>query len=199
MEFHEAELLIDFPEQIIYQELMENEQPVNDRGFENNTRTNIASNLATNKNFSKEFDSDFQREMESAQNLVKDVKKQLSKEIPTIPDLQMPEKTSEGLNPDSIMKNQYSGESNVEYFLKDRYHLRLPIPVYLAHFGGKVKVNIVVDRNGNVTSANPEIGNISNEQILSYAKTAAIRTKFNPDKNAQAQQKGYIIYQFIAQ
>ena len=199
LEFHETELLIDFPGQMITNEVVENELSDNDRVSENNSRTNIASNLAAKNNTNKVFDSDFQNELERAQNLVKDVKRQLSKEIPTVDDLQMPEKTSEGLYPDSIMKKLYSGESNVEYYLKNRYHLRLLIPVYLAQFGGNVKVNIVVDRSGNVISAKPEIGSNSNELLLSYAKTAAVRTKFNADNGAELQQKGYIIYHFVAQ
>ena len=70
--------------------------------------------------------------------------KQLSKEVKDIEEFAMPEETTEGMHPDSIKNTIYSGESNIHYFLEDRYHRRLPIPVYLAQGGGLVVVDIVV-------------------------------------------------------
>ncbi|MDA3879957.1 MAG: hypothetical protein PF436_06175 [Prolixibacteraceae bacterium] len=197
-EFTESEIIIDFPPEF----MMEDQKPQPDNNdFENlNQFTQQQTNVASNRTASQLndfFDEDYQRELEQAQNLAKDVLQQLSKEIPTIDDLKMPEETTENIDPDSIMNKLYSGESNIEYFLEDRYHLRLPIPVYLSHQGGKIKVYIEVDNNGKVISAEPE-GN-SNRLLLSYAKTAALRTRFNavsPSKNIQ---KGYIIYTFVAQ
>jgi len=102
-------------------------------------------------------------------------------------------------NPDDFKDKIYTGESNIEYFLEKRYHIKLPVPVYLAQDGGKVKVEIVVDQMGNVIKAEPVVTPTLSEQILSYAKTAALRTKFNSDTNAPAEQKGYITYTFIPQ
>src|SRR5690606_11407736 len=98
-----------------------------------------------------------------------------------------------------IMKQQYSGDSNVEYYLENRYHLQLPIPVYLAQTGGTVQVNIVVDASGRVLIAEPVIKENISDQLLSYAKTAALRTRFNQLNNSNIKQNGYIIYRFVAQ
>ncbi|MFA9389831.1 MAG: hypothetical protein ACERKD_08480 [Prolixibacteraceae bacterium] len=196
MEFNENEIIIDFPEN-----RLDETPPAPVKTVPNNTigeiKTNIASNRAAD-NAKTILNDDFQQELERAQNLVKDVSKQLSKDIPTIKDLKMPVNKSEGMNPDSILKKLYSGESNVEYFLKDRYHIELPIPVYLTQYGGTVKVNIRVDIKGNVIEANPIVTQNMKEQMLSYAKTAALRTKFNSFSGNQIQE-GYIIYHFIAQ
>lgn len=195
--FHEPEIVIDFPEPVV-EEVQKPEEKTNNEQGERNNRTNVASNRAAEKR-NKIFDKEYLEELAKAQELVKNVSKQLSKDIPTIDDLKMPVEKSEGIDPDSIMKKLYAGDSNVEYFLKDRYHIELPIPVYLSQYGGTVKVNIVVNNNGNVVSAKIPDGQTSNEQLLSYAKTAALRTQFNPANQANAIQNGYIIYHFIAQ
>lgn len=198
-EYKEAEILISFPEEMIQAEKKTNiqdERLHNQSG--NQTKTNIASNKSIDRH-NKIFDDAYQKELQAAQNLVKNVSKQLSKEIPTIDNLQMPEETTEQMNRDSILKKRYNGDSNVEYFLKDRFHVRLPIPVYLSQYGGQVTVNIEVDRSGNVIEANPLISNYTNDQLLSYAKTAALRTKFNPVNTGELKQKGYIKYTFVAQ
>lgn len=199
-EFKETEILIDFPEELIekLQEL-KNESVENETGkYSDNQLTNVASNKAvTAKN--EVFDEAYQKELDQAQRLVKDVSGQLSKEIPTINDLSMPEEIVNETDIESFKDKVYNGDSNVEYFLKDRFHKRLPIPVYLAQKGGKIKVNIVVDRSGKVVKAEPVIQSGIDEQILSYAKTAALRTKFNPSDEAPQQQSGYITYNFIPQ
>lgn len=199
-EFKETEILIDFPEELI-EKLQENrnESVENESGkYSDNQLTNVASNKSvTAKN--EIFDEAYQKELEQAQRLVKDVSGQLSKEIPTVNDLSMPEEIVNENDIESFKDKVYNGDSNVEYFLKDRFHKRLPIPVYLAQKGGKVKVNIVVDRAGKVIKAEPVIQANIDEQILSYAKTAALRTKFNPSDEAPQQQAGYITYNFIPQ
>lgn len=196
-EFVEPEIIIDFTQEAVI-ETPEQKKEINENLSSNQQtgQTNVASNRAANQS-NDFFDEDYQRELEQAQNLAKDVSKQLSKEIPTIDDLKMPEETTENIDPDSIMNKLYSGESNIEYFLENRYHLRLPIPVYLSHHGGVVKVNIEVDNSGKVISAEPE-GN-TNRTLLSYAKTAALRTRFNAVSPGNGKQKGYIVYTFVAQ
>lgn len=195
-EFKETEMIIDFPFEPIAEPIVQQQENIEKSNYSSVQQTNIASNRATsNKNI---FDKQLQRELEEAQDLVSRVSKQLQKEIPTIDNLKMPEETTEGLDPDSIMNKLYSGNSNVEYFLENRYHIRLPIPVYLSQYEGFVTVNIVVDIKGQVISAEPTNSNL-NEQLLSYAKTAALRTRFNPDNKATKNQTGYIKYHFIAQ
>ena len=73
-------------------------------------------------------------------------------------DIKMPVETTEGMNPDSIKNIIYTGESNIVYYLENRYHLSLPIPVYLTQGGGKIIIEIVVDRQGKVIQATPKPG-----------------------------------------
>jgi hypothetical protein len=192
------DLIIDFPIQPSEQFLpTKNEkESFANAGKSDQLRTNIASNKTSVKQ-NKAFDDQYQEELDRAQKLLKEVSKQLTKEIPTIDELKMPDAPK--ANPEEIKDKIYTGESNIEYFLGNRFHLKLPIPVYLAEKGGKVKVNIIVDRLGNVISADPVVEVNLSDQVLSYAKTAALRTKFNPIPTAPAQQNGYILYNFIPQ
>ena len=202
------EIFIEFPDILpepeeITQEEMEEEQEVSNDASQpnmqaNQQRTNVASNqTATRDEF---FDEDYQKQLEAAQKMVSDVNKQLSKSTVELEDIKMPVESTEGMDPDSIKNVIYSGESNISYFLENRYHIRLPIPVYLTQNGGKVIVDIIVNRQGQVTDAvarkNPAI---NNDQIYQYAEFAASKTLFNEDNSAPRQQKGTIHYTFIAQ
>jgi hypothetical protein len=162
------------------------------------SRTNIASNrLAQNDKF---FDEDYMREVEMAKNLVSDVNNQLAKEKVKLEDIEMPVQSTDGMDPDSINNAFYTGESNIIYYLENRYHRRLPIPVYLAQGGGKVIVDISVNRQGNVISAEPrKTPGLRDDQLYIYAQAAASRTIFNADPNAPEPQRGTIHYTFVAQ
>jgi hypothetical protein len=169
-----------------------------------NNLTNVASNRLSVKNNTnspdKFFDNDYQKEVNEAKQMVSNVNNQLAKEKLKLEDIKMPVETTEGMNPDSIKNVIYSGESNIVYYLENRYHVSLPIPVYLAQGGGKIIIDIVVDRQGKVTQATPKPGQkVRDEQIVVYAQTAAMRTLFNADPKAPAAQKGTIHYTFVAQ
>jgi hypothetical protein len=43
-------------------------------------------------------------------------------------DIKMPVQSTEGMNPDSISNTIYTGESNIVYYLENRYHRRLSHP-----------------------------------------------------------------------
>lgn len=197
----ESEILIDFSQIIPEPELPEERiDKTSQPPLAGQLQTNIASNRSSRTaqtQSNKASDNQYEQEIAEAQNLLKDVSRQLKKEIPTIDDLKMPDAPE--VKPEDIKDNLYTGESNIEYFLENRHHVKLPIPVYLSEHGGKVKVDILVDPSGKVIKAEPVIQNSHNEQILSYAKTAAMRTIFNRSESAPAQQKGYIIYTFVAQ
>lgn len=206
----EEVLLIEFPDIVPTPEeqLVEEQNDVDEsNNIENgqlNNRTNAASNQMATSNTTTSadefFDDEYLKEIEAAKELSNDVSNQLSKEIVNIDDIKMPVETTEGIDPDSIKNVIYTGESNIVYYLENRYHLSLPIPVYLTLGGGKVIVDILVDRNGKVISAIPRKNKtIKDEQIFLYAKTAALRTIFNSDNSASSPQKGSIHYTFIAQ
>ena len=205
----EEELLIEFPdlppeEELTAEEIVKQESdPLPNEASSplsetQNSRTNVASNrLAQNDEF---FDEDYLREVQAARDLVSDVNKQLSKEKVNLEDIKMPVETTEGMDPETIKNEIYSGESNIVYYLENRYHLQLPIPVYLAQDGGQVVVDIVVNRKGKVIQAEPRTNPaIRNDQIYLYAKAAASRTVFNADPDAPDPQRGTIHYTFVAQ
>jgi outer membrane biosynthesis protein TonB len=62
-------------------------------------------------------------------------------------------------------------------------------------------VKITVDKNGNVTQAEPgQKGTTTlNADLYDAAKRAALQAKFNVDNDAPAYQTGTITYKFIIQ
>jgi len=161
-----------------------------------------ASNRAVNDALKddKFFNESYKRDIDEAKKMVTDVNKQLSKKVPVIKKYEMPEATTDGQDPDSIKNVIYSGKSNIHYFLENRFHVRLPIPVYLAKSGGEIKVDIQVDRFGRVIKAEAKLSKNSSDPLLKeYATQAAERTVFNADTKAPAIQKGSITYMFVAQ
>ncbi len=205
----EEPLLIEFPDVLPVEEekILEEEKTEDMTASENksaNNLTNVASNRLSEKNNTtttdKFFDNEYLKEVNEAKNLVSNVNNQLSKEKINIEDIKMPVETTEGMNPDSIKNTNYTGESNIVYYLENRYHTSLPIPVYLTQGGGKIIVDIVVNRQGKVTQATPRTDRtIRDQQIIIYAQAAALRTLFNADTKAPSAQKGTIHYTFIAQ
>lgn len=207
----EESLSIEFPD--VLPDLKETEKEVQEQetsneqsptDLENKNRTNTASNQLASKNTTtsveKFFDDEYLKEIEAAKHLVSDVSNQLSKKIIDIGDIKMPVESTEGMEPDSIKNVIYAGESNIAYYLDNRYHVRLPNPLYLAQGGGKVIVDIVVNRHGIVVEAIPRKNNkIRDKQVFLYAKEASLRTVFNADPSAVPEQKGTIHYTFIAQ
>ncbi len=163
-----------------------------------NMGTNHGVNDALKKD--KFFDESYKHDIEDAEKMVDKVNKQLSKKIPTTTQYAMPEVSTEGVDRDSIKNTIYSGKSNIHYYLENRFHVRLPIPVFLAKGGGIITVDIQVDRSGHVTKAEVRSsGNNSDSMLPVYATQAAERTVFNADLKAPAIQKGTITYRFVAQ
>jgi hypothetical protein len=146
------------------------------------------------------FDKEYAREVAAAKQLETDVNKNLAKKIPEIGNIPMPVASTEGMTREEAKRSSFKGKSNIHYLLGNRYHLQLPIPVYLAQGGGEVVVDIVVDRTGEVISATPrESSKIADPMILAYAQQAAEKTVFNPDSTAPDKQRGTITYLFVAQ
>ena len=63
---------------------------------------------------------------------------------------------------------------------------------------GTVVVRIIVDRDGNVLSAEPvaEKSTLNDSVILKAARDAALKAKFTINPNASPKQTGYITYKF---
>jgi hypothetical protein len=146
------------------------------------------------------FDKEYAKEVAAAKQLASDVNKNLARKIPEIGDVAMPVASTEGMTREEAKRSNFKGKSNIHYLVGNRYHLQLPIPVYLAQGGGEVVVDIVVGRNGEVMSAVPRgASNLSDPTILAYAKQAAEKTIFNSDNAAPEKERGTITYLFVAQ
>ncbi|MFV0591973.1 MAG: hypothetical protein ACK5M7_11360 [Draconibacterium sp.] len=205
----EEAILIDFPDmpepEIPEEEPEQEETQQQEVSSQNiNDRTNIASNRSARENTttSKDefFDNEYLKEVEEARRLSSSVRNNLSKDVVDLSEIKMPVETTEGMDKDSIKNVIYAGESNIVYYLENRYHISLPVPVYLAQAGGTVIVDIKVNRNGTVVDATPrKNSSIRDQQIFLYAQEAASRTVFNADNSAPAVQKGTIQYTFVAQ
>lgn len=101
---------------------------------------------------------------------------------------------------DSLKSTFYSGESSVSYNLPGRYARFLPIPVYKCEYGGRVVVEITVNRKGTVQKAVVlESESQDDDCIRSVAVDAAQRSRFNTKPDAPALQKGTITFNFVRQ
>jgi TonB family protein len=92
--------------------------------------------------------------------------------------------------------SQGSGPS---FSLSGRSATSLPKPNYPGDDEGIVVVKITVDKNGNVTAAEPGVRGttIMNQKFWQEAKQAALKAKFNTAPNAEAYQQGTITYRFV--
>ena len=76
--------------------------------------------------------------------------------------------------------------------------MSLPKPTYNSNQQGTVVIDIWVDQQGRVTRAEyqPKGSNTSNGYLVSQAKAAALKARFNADTKALEEQKGSITYYF---
>lgn len=200
-------ILIEFPELPAEPEIEEQiEEQVESAADipSTNQQSNIASNRTATENTTTStddfFDNDYMQEIEAAKQLRSSVNNNLSKETVDMSEIEMPVETTEGMDRDSIKNIIYAGESNIKYYLTNRYHVSLPVPVYLAQGGGTVIVDIKVDQQGRVVEAVArQSRSVRDKQIFLYAQEAASRTRFNADSGAPSIQEGTIHYTFIAQ
>ena len=90
------------------------------------------------------------------------------------------------------------GGGNGDYNLGNRKPLSRPKPNYICNEEGLVVVSIEVDINGKVIKATPGVKGSTNTALclLSQAKEAALKTKWQPDSKAPSKQVGTIKYRF---
>lgn len=102
---------------------------------------------------------------------------------------------------DSQNRGEGSGLGNqgISYDLGTRGAQSLPKPNYDYQEGGKVVVEVSVDRSGKVIQANPGAKGSTtlNADLLRVAKEAALKARFEPKADAPAVQKGTISYNFV--
>ena len=93
------------------------------------------------------------------------------------------------------------GRGGIDFSLQGRNPESLPKPDYNYQVEGKVIVEISVDKYGNVTKAVAGVKGSTtlNDKLLSAAKRAALKAKFDRKPDAPAYQKGTITYYFRLQ
>ena len=140
---------------------------------------------------------------EDAEQLYKDVEKLKEdlQKLPEVPqDNEIVAETTPRKKEEPKKEAKYSGPSVLSYELEGRKASRLPIPAYRCIGAGEVRINITVDKQGNVTGAKVDEGSSSSDGCLrSFAVRAARMSKFSMSTTAPDRQQGYIIYQFVAQ
>ncbi len=89
----------------------------------------------------------------------------------------------------------------ISYNLAGRNFLSLPKPEYNQQTEGIVVVEVTVDKDGTVTQAIAGVKGSTtlDDDLLSSAKNAALKAKFDKNPNAPAYQKGSITYRFRLQ
>jgi colicin import membrane protein len=102
----------------------------------------------------------------------------------------------------SVDSDSYSlGTGGISFDLEGRGSVSLPKPELNYQKQGIVKVEIIVDRQGNVVSVNPGVKGSTtlDTYLLNAAKSAALKSKFTARTDAPFHQKGYITYHFKLQ
>jgi TonB family protein len=93
----------------------------------------------------------------------------------------------------------YKGPSVVSYYLEGRVAVHLPVPSYKCLNGGDVTVLIEVNGRGYVVNAEIDKRYSSSDECLHRAAIdAAERARFSTASNS-ANQKGNVVYRFVAQ
>jgi len=97
-------------------------------------------------------------------------------------------------------QSRVNGNVTVEYDLEGRDAVYLPVPAYKCHNGGRVVVNITVNRSGDVVSASVNKSRSSDDPCLcDNAVSAAKGSSFNAGTSFPARQSGTITYLFLSQ
>lgn len=106
----------------------------------------------------------------------------------------------EGDGKDKKKGDKIGKEKGVSFTLKGRNAKDLPKPDYKDDDEGKVVIDVIVDRDGNVTKATEGKGTTTSSIVLkNAAKRAALNAKFSKNPDAAEFQKGTITYIFKQQ
>ena len=92
-----------------------------------------------------------------------------------------------------------SGNGKPSYEMKGRKAQMLPTPQFNIQEEGKVVVEIVIDRQGNVIRATPGVrgSTTTSDYLRRKAKESALKAKFSANPDAPEEQTGTIVYTFL--
>jgi len=150
-----------------------------------------------------------ERAMENVEKMVRDVKAELNivdrPQDKTSENVPQEERVPENVFDEKFPANAagertvYKGQTTVSYDLSGRRHTWMPVPAYKCREGGTIVVNIVVNGNGYVVSA--DIDKIKSNSdascLVEAAKRDAERSRFN--ESTTTRQQGSITYIFLPQ
>ena len=192
---------IDFEEELVNIEQIIKEienMPVEIEPLEEEVRRNIAVNVASKMN--EEISTEKYIEQLKEELGIENLQQYIDRKLPEAGNLTYSEEEKTRNNDESPSDEEYSGPTNVTYYLENRFKQYLPIPVYTCKVGGLVIVNIAVSQKGTVISTSiSKDSETSDECLLETAIKYATRTRFNADFNAVPRQEGYIMYHFVPQ
>ncbi len=111
--------------------------------------------------------------------------------------------TEQNIKKDSDKKetkpSNFQGATYINYFLKDRYKMKIPVPTYKCETSGTVAVNITVNRDGIVISHQITEDSSKDECLRNSAIQSVKASRFNQNYDAPLKQRGTITYIFEAQ
>lgn len=191
-ELPEEETIVpkDEKKEFIEQELQQLEQQ---------HRSNIAVNKA-NRKMAENLSTEKYIEQVKQENNIDDLFPEHNLDKSFFPDINVNKEKKEKKYEEE--RKEYTGPTNITYYLKNRYDRYLHVPVYKCMGGGKVVLSIVVDQKGYVVSSKVEkVASDSNEPdcLIRTAEDALSRSRFNTDFNAENRQEGRITYLFVPQ
>lgn len=114
----------------------------------------------------------------------------------------------EGDIPDDPELHDYSnvgatteGAVSATFSLTNRYPMDDPLPTYKCRSAGTVRINVSVDKDGNVTAKdiNPSQTTTSNDCLLQEALNYVSKWKFDPSVNHPKKQQGWVEFRFQSQ
>ena len=112
----------------------------------------------------------------------------------------IPQEKSEEKEEDKKDKvSNFQGATYISYFLKDRYKMKIPVPTYRCETSGKIIIDIVVNRDGNVISYKIASSSSQDYCLQESAIRSVKKSKFNQNYDAPLKQRGSITYIFEAQ
>jgi hypothetical protein len=198
-------IMVDFDEEQI-EEQMDQEAP--DPEFEERlaryleeSRSNVPVNLA--RQIDQDLSTDkYVQELENNLDANRPESiKEMQERLRDLEELEQEELIMDGEDSGQELKDPYQGLTNIYYDLKDRYPLRLPVPVYKCEGEGFIEVIISVDQRGRVVQVEIEKPGVTANEICleEAARSSALETRFNAKYDAPVRQVGTITYHFIAQ
>jgi len=202
--YHQPEIIIDFSEDQPPVDEKTNADQELEKWLNQQSRSNIGVNVAdelSEQLSTERFEQELMEELykDRPTEATHEYLEQLKQEIETR------NSSEDGIIPKTAsekMKSgpKYSGPTNIVYNLPGRNHTYLPVPVYLCQGGATVKLNIAVDKYGNVTDVNVAATSTAEDECFKNAAVdAALKSKFNANETKENIQHGTITYQFVSQ